>query len=523
MTDKGIIKYSFVNNALILEVDVKGEITVTLDMREIHDFDDKGRIYEITEEKGCILIEYKKFMDNILEKVNYTRYLAIKTDITNIQNIKQWKEVYYKEDEHRKSQPYKVHVFNALKLKCNRKSKVAITYSNDKEKALNHAKKSFDETNDEKYEIHKIKADNGKILAYNCALKSMDDLYVKFDNIDGYYAGLPWFFQFWTRDEAISLIAPLIQEKYDLVKHILLSRIKQVQEDGRIPNRVPDSELATADGTAWVFKRIYDLLQIIKDKPEEYLSQNDFHFIRDQLKKSIEAHKKNYYQDLLIKNDINETWMDTNYEDNGRKGFKIEIQALWLAMLKLINYVDEELLKQNPEYKELEQQTKDKVKELFFDNNILKDGKDDSTIRPNIFLAHYVYPDLLSNEEWEKVFDSSIEKLWLDWGGFATIPKNSPLFTDNYSGEDTKSYHRGDSWFFVNNMAALSLLKINKEKFKDYIEKIINASTIDMLYNGVIGRPSELSSASELRGEASIFQLWSAATYIELLRFYQTT
>ncbi len=493
-------------------------------MREIHDFDDKGRIYDITEEKGCILIEYKKFMDNILEKINYTRYLAIKTDISNVQNIKQWAEKYYKEDEHRKSQPYKVHVFNSLKLKCNRKSKIAITYSNDKEKALNHAKKSFDEVNEEKFDITKIKADDEKILAYNCALKSMDDLYVKFDNTDGYYAGLPWFFQFWTRDEAISLIAPLIQEKYDLVKHILLSRIKQVQEDGRIPNRMPDSELATADGTAWVFKRIYDLLITLKEnnKPmEEYLSPNNLHFIRDQLKKSIESHKKKYSEDLLIKNSANETWMDTSYEKDIRDGFRIEIQALWLAMLKLINYIDE-LLKQQPEFKELEQQTKDKVKDLFFQNNILKDGKDDPTIRPNIFLAYYIYPELLEKEEWEKVFENSLKKLWLDWGGLTTIQKDSPLFCKNYTGENNISYHRGDSWFFVNNIAALSLLKINKEKFKEHIEKIINASTTDILYNGAIGRPSELSSASELRGEASIFQLWSAAIYIELLRFYQT-
>ncbi len=522
-TDNGQIEYSFMNNALIIKTNVKGKITITLDMREIHDFDDKGRIYNISEEKGCVLVEYKKFYDNILEKINYTRYLAIKTDIKNMQKIMQWTEAYYKEDEHRKSQPFKLHVFTAFTLKCNRQSKIVITYSKDKEKVLNNAKDNF-EAEEDIYKINKIKTDDEKILAYNCALKSIDDLYVKFDNIDGYYAGLPWFFQFWTRDEAISLIAPLLQEKYDLVKHILLSRIKAVQEDGRIPNRVPNSELETADGTAWVFKRIYDLLLTLKEKNkpiEEYLSQNDLYFIKEQLKKSIKAQKKNYSQDLLIKNDINETWMDTNYQDNGRKGFKIEIQALWLSMLKLINYLDS-LLKQQPEYKELEQQTKSKVKELFFDGNILKDGKDDPTIRPNIFLAYYVYPEVLEKEEWEKVFDNSLKKLWLDWGGLTTIPKDSPLFCSNYSGEDTKSYHRGDSWFFINNIAALSLLKLNKNKYKNYIEKIINASTTDILYNGVIGRPSELSSASELKGEASIFQLWSAATYIELLRFYQT-
>jgi glycogen debranching enzyme len=185
-------------------------------------------------------------------------------------------------------------------------------------------------------------------------------------------------------------------------------------------------------------------------------------------------------------------------------------------MLNFINFLDN-VLQQNQEYLELENLTKEKVKQVFFDGNILKDGKDASTIRPNIFLAYYLYPDLLSNEDWEKVFDNSFPKLWLDWGGITTIQKDSPLFCREYTGEDNKSYHRGDSWFYINNITAMCLYKLNKEKYKEYIHEIINASTQDILYNGIIGRPSELSSASSLKAEASLFQLWSAATYAELM------
>jgi hypothetical protein len=239
-------------------------------------------------------------------------------------------------------------------------------------------------------------------------------------------------------------------------------------------------------------------------------------FIRDKLQKAIVRHNSYHSDGLLIRNRANETWMDTSYQGDTREGFRIEIQALWLCMLRLANILDVKL-NQPLEYTALEDNTRDKVREVFFRNKILYDGKDDDTVRPNIFLAYYIYPDLLSNKEWESVFDNSIKKLWLEWGGFSTIQKDSVLYCSNYTGEDNRSYHRGDSWFFINNIAAVSLYKLNKEKYGEYIEKIISASTKDILSKGIIGRASELSSAQSQKAEGSLFQLWSASTYIELI------
>ncbi|MBN2457681.1 hypothetical protein JXB31_00955, partial [Candidatus Woesearchaeota archaeon] len=54
------------------------------------------------------------------------------------------------------------------------------------------------------------------------------------------------------------------------------------------------------------------------------------------------------------------------------------------------------------------------------------------------------------------------------------------------------------------------------KRYKGYVEKIVKASTEDILYRGIIGHGSELSSARSQKAEASLCQAWSASTFIEL-------
>ena len=158
-----------------------------------------------------------------------------------------------------------------------------------------------------------------------------------------------------------------------------------------------------------------------------------------------------------------------------------------------------------------------KVRQKFWNGNILADGLDDWTIRPNIFIASYIYPELLTQKEWEACFENSLKSLWLEWGGLATIDKKNKLFADTNTGENNQSYHRGDSWFWINNLAAIQLNKINNKKFEKYIKKIIDASTEDILWKGCIGCASELSSAKELTSQGCFNQAWSNAMYMEMV------
>ena len=129
-----------------------------------------------------------------------------------------------------------------------------------------------------------------------------------------------------------------------------------------------------------------------------------------------------------------------------------------------------------------------------------------------------VFPELLSEKDWVTGFENYWPALWLDWGGLSSIDKNSPLFHKEHTGMiNNLSYHRGDSWFWINNLAALCLYRVNKQKFRKYVNKIIKASSEEILWSGTAGHHAEISSASSLSSKGCLSQLWSAALFIELI------
>jgi len=170
----------------------------------------------------------------------------------------------------------------------------------------------------------------------------------------------------------------------------------------------------------------------------------------------------------------------------------------------------------NKFYGEIAEKTRKRVYDLFWNGHYLKDGLGDSTVRPNIFIAAYVYPDLLSKKEWVTCFEEALNHLWLEWGGLSTISKSDSRFFSKNTGENSASYHRGDSWYWINNMAAIVMHRTDKKKFKRYISKIIEASCEDILFQGYIGNHSELSSAECLSADGCLSQAWSNALFVEL-------
>jgi glycogen debranching enzyme len=193
------------------------------------------------------------------------------------------------------------------------------------------------------------------------------------------------------------------------------------------------------------------------------------------------------------------------------------MQALQLAIYNLAHKITREA-----KYKDMEKQLKNKVRFYFWNGKMLADGKNDWAIRPDIFLTYYIYPALLKKSEWENCFETALKALWLDWGGLSTVDKNSPFYYAEHTGENPRSYHQGDSWFWINNIAAISMIRLNKKKYLSKIKKILEASTKDLLWYGAIGHSSELSSAEKFSPAGSISQAWSAATYIELVDLFNT-
>lgn len=502
------------HNSVIYELDAERQVDIIMDCKESYSNKEWGRFYEIFQQNGCAVVKLTKRTDRNEDTTDayeeYTLYMAIKSDNPNCEENARWVERRYVDDEKRHSNPFRRHVYNALRMEgakfvfsMSRSMKEAIDECNkvfeNSEEFKNKEKERFLELMNSK-QISKI-IKNKKITAetkaayLNCA-NSLGNLIVD-SNV---FAGLPWFFQFWTRDSMISSKALSTIDK-NAAESMMKLHLSKVMDNGRLPNIIGQNGFGNADAVGWTFLRCNDV------------ENNGMkHKIIEAGEKSLNGLLKHYTKDNFAYNYAKETWMDTDFANDTREGFRIEIQALRLGFYKMMHELTKDI-----KYKILENLLKTKVKEQFWNGRYLADGLGDFTIRPNVFIAAYAYPELLSDDEWAACFENSLNSLWLEWGGLSTIDKNHYLFTDHHTGEDRKSYHRGDSWFWINNLAALVLAKTDKSKFKDKINQIMKASTEEILWKGCIGCHSELSSAKELKSEGCYNQAWSNAMFIELV------
>ena len=502
-------------NSLCLKTNKKARAEIVLDMRCPYDSSQMSRIYDVKIERDYALIKFTERQDlcknETAKKRDPVSYLAIKTDRYDYKKIEKFFPKHYQKDEERNSYPCDRSVFKALEIEF---KNAVFSIANNPQEALEEAKYVFDNFN----ELHKktksdtykkIKSENISDkeieMAYLCAKNSIDTLLVKNNKKRGAYAGLPWFFQFWHRDEAISRLQIYKLDK-KLAQEIILSQLRVTSNNGQIPKQrffdAEEMKLQSADALGWLADRVFKIS--INNK-----LTNDFEIdIIEGLEKAVSRLIQKKTTNDLADSSNNETWMDVLNRD----GARIEIQA---GRLRMYNFLYK--LTKNDQYQILEKELKTKVKEKFYQDGILFDGPEDKTVRPNIFLAAYLYPELLKNEEWEKCFDKILPKLYLDWGGISSIDITSSGFISKDTGENSASYHNGNSWYWVNNLVALVLYKLNSHKYSEYINSIMEASTKEILYNGVAGHHSEVSSAKEQTSAGCGAQLWSAAMYLEIL------
>jgi hypothetical protein len=571
---ESIERFTLVKNGLIYEVSsYHGFVNIDMDFRGIYDRDDVGRVYRIYRIEGMdiLMVEYTKYSDAGLKTVSCRKYLAIKGVLGGYESVNKWSRRYYSYDAYRKSNP-EYHIYNALKILCKKNLKLFFAFGGNEDEAVaksvdlcTHVTEIEDTSSEYIDNVLSLKlnineaAGLDRAFAYAGCIHAIEGLsmhlQVNHRKIDGLWAGLPWFHQYWSRDELISLDSLLLEHRYEFSKDVLMRNLSEILSDGRLSNRYPSANLGNADGIGWLFKRIHDFLLLCEAREnfDSYFSLYDLKYIRERLQFSIKMLLKEHSKDGLILNKGLETWMDTFvqadvYDKDYREGARIEIQCLFLGMLRLMNLLNTYLVNKfvkkggrlvqltddEMDYKKIEEETKKIIREKFLQHagdgsaaSVLNDGyccAMHDVVRPNIFLAYYIYPELLSPTEWVPVFDHALSRLWCDWdidgtacGGLSTIDKSHYLYKSQYSGIDNASYHRGDSWFWVNNIAAISMYRLDKDRYKQHIERIVNASTQDILFSGYIGYASELTSSGWFKSGGCLCQTWSIATFIELM------
>lgn len=497
------------SHSLVWEISRKSRVNLVFDVKKSYENNEYGRNYEIFGEKGVVFVRYR-------DDSGYELWLAVKNEAGLPSFPNQWFPRFYIFDQKRNSWPFERYVSRGLTFdgartivisvgKSKKEAAAQVNFVFKKRESLK--KKARKEIIEKKTVPEKIRDEEIK-MAYLCCRNSLNALLVNAPEKLGVYAGLPWFFQFWSRDEAISLKS-LWRQNSKEAKSVIFRLLHSIGSTGRIPVWQGEIERESADAAGWVFQRVGELIR----NPESVFSgisfsRKELKEIKEKIVSTATALIGNHTADGFDIAGPNETWMDTLV----RAGARIEIQVLRLNLYKLAY----ELTGDN-RWRELESELAFKVRENFWNGEILADGLEDWTVRPNIFIAAYVYPELLTKDEWLKCFESALAKLWLEWGGVATLDKENPTFYWRHSGENNLSYHNGDSWFWLNNLAALVLYKFDAKKLSEFAGKIMEASTEEILWSGVVGHHSELSSAENLSSEGCWAQAWSAALYLEAL------
>lgn len=498
------------SNSLVWQANETITLSVLLDGKEIFDNSDMGRFYEVTAEEGCVVIEFVKREDGMLGQ----RFFCAIAGIGGSTTKKEWLQERYEYDRARNDPPFERYVFRAADVQG---KKFVFSIAQEKDTAIETAKRVYEGAEKIKKSLdaeaewfaHKHDrpiADEEIRVAYCAAKYSLHHMEVKdeWKNSEGLYAGIPWFTQFWLRDFAISS-----GQLTPGVAHMIYARyLDQLLTSGALRGRDAPSSLAYADTEGLFFRCAAYLIHIGALQGEELRKTKEL--LISFLKNELPARMNNG----LVHNGPKETWMDTEYQGSGRAGARIEIQALTLAMFRLAGQ-----LTGDKTYFFKEAELLRTVRAIFWDGSALADGAGDITQRPNIFLAHQFYPDLLLRHEWEKAFTRALDALWLSWGGIASIAKNHPFFcgVDRGCDDPNRSYHHGDTWFFINNYAASSLFEVNAEKFRPFIDALLAASTNDILWKGMLGHHSEVSSADYYTPRGCLAQSWSAASYCDAI------
>lgn len=521
---------------------LKGRVKFVFDGRESYEGSRMGREYRIEQDGDYAFVFFTQHGD---AGVEYEYVVALK-GVKNMDVINKWFEKNYSFDEHRDSRSL-YWVYEGFSCEVN--SHMVISVGSSKSEARTLADIAYFHFEDIVATLHE-RANERAMLSEHihdvtlqaadaCAVWSLFSVYNKLtfrhNLMPGIFAGLPWFYQLWSRDELISLggLIVVAQRKKDAslfeeIKSILHRHLHSVQADGLLPNRFPHSDLPSIDALGWLARRIKDFLRAAKKEKQLYLLFTPTELVgwSMHLQEALAKAKEHHSEFNLFSNDACETWMDTEHMGDDRAGVRVEIQALFYAVYDAIIYI-EKLVNSPYVLKHVKAQTA--FKKTFRDTfvhpefaGLLVDGLNDEghidkRYRPNVFLAAYLAPDLLSNKEWKKVFDVYLEKLYEPWGGLTTLNRDNSLFQPVYTGENNKSYHRGDSWYFVNNFAALVLAQVDYEKYKHYIKSIAHASAKDILELGLAGHHSEVSSATFQEAEACLAQAWSTASFVEFL------
>ena len=338
----------------------------------------------------------------------------------------------------------------------------------------------------------------------------------------GSFAGFPYFSNVWARDDIFGLRALINLGEIGLVKNRINYYLNLIDsKTGGLPNLLSRTGENNCDIVFLLSKRIEDFLfyLIEEDELNKLYSNEELKKIYSTLNKSFHNIVK-YNWDF--DNELIQVKNKNSFRDKLFEKFPLNVQVLFLNFTSSMSFLGKLIgddINQNEikSYEDFEGLLKMQIRSSYVKNGMLFSDIGCSKITYDIFSSYYFYPELFSKEEWEEIFDRGLIVLRTDWSGISSLSSEHKHYIDEHSGHDGESRTRGDSFFYMNNIAAICMNNLNENKYSKIISSILLTSTSDVLGCGTIGFSSELSSSYEKRSEGNLAQLTSSTSYIEMI------
>ncbi|MDA3856014.1 MAG: hypothetical protein PF569_07160 [Candidatus Woesearchaeota archaeon] len=518
------------SGGMIYEVsNYEGRINFDLDIRKLNDFDEWGRIYDVYVKDGVVLVEYKKEK----EDSSYSAFFGIKAVNFSYDLVKDFVKKEYMYSKVRETD-FERYVYRLMSVNVVGSKRMIIGAGFSESEVFEQISLlDIHEGELDKFDsvifsdfISEREFEKPITQDFNVAYKLSNNAIYRFMNKDlvgninlGSYAGFLWFSNIWARDELVGLRAFINNSEEKHVKGKLFDYLNAIDpETGMIRRINLDGSYQSPDACFWLAKRFEDFIfHLDKNlRLNDVLKKEELEIVFYKFLNSFHKLVENYWDkdNELLKVKFGDSWMDTIDVD-----FPLDIQVQFLSMVSFLIVLGTLIGKKSEvsELADFESLLKGKIRVTYFRSGVLYGEAYSDKIDSNVFLAYYFYPDLFLQSDWEQIFDNSLAHLWNSWGGVSTISKKDKRYKDDYTGENNLSYHLGDSWFWINNIAAIVMYDLNEKKFRPYISKIMMASTNDILKYGSIGFGSEISSSSKQKAEGNFSQMWSSSTYLEMI------
>ena len=180
-------------------------------------------------------------------------------------------------------------------------------------------------------------------------LRAAKQFVVRRDTGKTVIAGYPWFLD-WGRDSLICARGLLAAGMVDEVEQLLLTFAK-FEQNGTLPNTIHGNDVSnrdTSDAPLWFAVACGELARLLKR--DFYATVVDgCRTIRDVLSSIADNYTRGTSNGIHMDSDsamiwspAHFTWMDTNYPaGTPREGYPVEIQALWIALLRQLETVSD--------------------------------------------------------------------------------------------------------------------------------------------------------------------------------------